>query len=79
MNDISEVLRELLDRYSNTRELDLEFARMRREDEDFESAYRQWCEDQGYSVETGYREFINEIVESQDSYWDSYREFGNDI
>lgn len=79
MNDISEILRELLDRYSNTPELDEEFERMRREVEDFESDYVSWCDDNGYNVKDGYRDFINEIVESQDSYWDNYQEFGNNI
>ena len=32
MNDITDILRELLDRYSNTPELDEEFERMMRED-----------------------------------------------
>jgi len=79
MNDISEELRALLDRFSNTPELDQEFDRMRREVRGFEEDYQQWCEDHGYDMETGYREFVNEIVDSQDSYWDNYREFGNDI
>lgn len=79
MNDISELLRELLDRYSNTSELDQEFERMRREVEGFEDEYALWCEEYGYNVKDGYRDFINEIVESQDSYWDNYQEFGNNI
>ena len=69
MNDISDILRELLDRFSNTPELD----------EEFEKEYVIWCEDNGYSVKDGYRDFINEIIESQDSYWDNYQEFGNNI
>ena len=79
MNDISDLLRELLDRYSNTLELDQEFERMRREEEGFEEEYANWCEENGYSLKDGYRDFINEIVESQYSYWDSYHEFGNNI
>ena len=39
----------------------------------------KWCEENGYSVKDGYRDFINEIIESQDSYWDNYQEFGNNI
>ena len=35
MNDITDILRELLDRYSNTPELDMEFERMMREDKEF--------------------------------------------
>lgn len=79
MYDISEILRELLDRYSNTSELDQEFERMRRENEGFEDEYATWCDEYGYTVKDGYRDFINEIVESQDSYWDNYQEFGNNI
>ena len=79
MNDITDILRELLDRYSNTPELDMEFERMRREDEVFEKNYVEWCEESGYNVKDGYRDFINEIIESQDSYWDNYQEFGNNI
>lgn len=79
MNDISDILRELLDRFSNTPELDEEFDRMLRTDEEFNNEYTIWCEENGYNVKNGYREFINEIIESQDSYWDNYQEFGNNI
>ena len=79
MNDISDYLRELLDRYSNTPELDEEFDRVVRSDEEFSKEYAVWCDENGYNVKNGYREFINEIIEAQDSYWDSYQEFGNNI
>ena len=79
MNDISEILRELLDRFSNTSDLDNEFERMRRSDEEFEKDYIAWCDDNGYNVKDGYRDFVNEIIESQDSFWDNYQEFGNNI
>ena len=52
---------------------------MRREKEGFEEDYVAWCEDNGYNVKDGYRDFIDEIVESQDSFWDNYQEFGNNI
>ncbi|MBP3737495.1 MAG: hypothetical protein IJ775_02300 [Muribaculaceae bacterium] len=77
MNDISEILRALLDRYSNTSELDSEFHDMLRDDEQLNADYAQWCDERGYNVRNGYRDFINEIVESQDSIWDDYREFDN--
>lgn len=79
MNDISDILRTLLDRYSNTQDLDEEFRRMLQADDDFAADYRTWCREHGYRTATGYRDFINEIVESQDSIWDNYHEFGNDI
>ena len=79
MNDISDILRELLDRFSNTPELDEEFDRMLRTAEECGNDYSVWCEENGYSIKDGYRDFINEIIESQDSYWDNYQEFGNNI
>ena len=79
MNDISDLLRTLLDRHSNTEELDRAFKRMLNSDEQLRDDYRQWCDDMGYSIASGYRDFINEIVESQDSIWDTYHEYGNDL
>ena len=52
---------------------------MRREDEEFDKDYIVWCEENGFSVKDGYRDFINEIIESQDSIWDNYQEYGNNI
>ena len=79
MNDISEILRALLDQYSNTDSLDQEFQRMLDSDRGLKEDYSQWCEDQGYGKAMGYREFINEIVEDQETIWDHYHEYGNDI
>lgn len=79
MNDITDILRELLDRFSNTPELDEEFERMIREDEDFAKSYNEWCDESGLNPKNGYREYINEIIESQDSFWDNYHEYGNNI
>ncbi len=79
MNDISDLLRELLDRYSNTSDLDREFRRMLRDDAMLQDDYEMWCDERGYKPSTGYRDYINEIVESQDSIWDTYHEFGNNI
>ena len=79
MNDISDLLRELLDRFSNTSELDREFRRMLRDDPSLKDDYDVWCDDRGYKPATGYRDYIDEIVESQDSIWDTYHEFGNNI
>ena len=52
---------------------------MRREVDGFEDDYATWCDENGYNIKDGYLDFVNEIVESQDSYWDNYQEFGNNI
>ena len=79
MNDISEILRELLDRYGNSNRLDREFDRMLQADEILREDYDEWCDVHGYSLATGFRDYIDEFVESQDSIWDNYKEFGNEI
>ena len=52
---------------------------MLRDDPALEDDYAEWCDEHGYKKATGFRDFINEIVESQDSFWDNYQEFGNNI
>ncbi len=79
MNDISEILRALLDKHSNTINLDEEFKQMLVDDDTLRDDYVQWCDEMGYDKATGYRDFINEIMDSQESYWDHYQEFGDEI
>ena len=79
MNDIAEILRELLDRYGNNDTLDTEFQALLMADDDLKKDYNMWCKAHGYTKRNGYREFVNELVESQDTIWDNYKEFGNEI
>ncbi len=79
MNDIQDLLRELLDRYGNTEELDAQFNALMQADDELREEYKTWCNALGYRKSNGYRMYINELVESQDSIWDNYREFGNEI
>ncbi len=79
MNDIQDLMRELLDKYGNTEELDAQFTALLQADDDLQEEYKIWCNAHGYRKSNGYRIFINELVESQDSIWDNYKEFGNEI
>ena len=79
MNDISEILRALLDKYSNTSSLDNEFNQMLDDDAELSRDYSDWCEANGYAKATGYRDFVDEIMDSQETVWDHYREYGNEI
>ena len=79
MNDISDILRELFDRYGNTSELSTEFQRMLAEDSTLMDEYKEWCDVQGYKPARGYQDYIEELVEMQDSIWDNYKEYGNDF
>lgn len=70
MNDIAEILRNLLDRNSQASDAEREFRSMMREDRSLKEDYKDWCEEQGYDIKTGYQDYIDELLETRDSIWD---------
>ena len=74
MNDISEILRALLDQFSNTGEVEREFASMMNEDPELENDYKLWCEEMGYDIKTGYQDFIDEQMQHRDEFWETMSE-----
>lgn len=74
MNDISEILRALLDQFSNTGEVEREFASMMNEDPELENDYKLWCEEMGYDIKTGYQDFIDEQMQDRDEFWETMSE-----
>ncbi len=74
MNDIADILRTLLDRNSRASEAEREFREMMREDKNLKQDYKDWCEEQGYDIKSGYQDYIDELIESRDSIWDDIDE-----
>jgi hypothetical protein len=78
MNDISEILRTLLDKTSDSTDAGQEFEKMLRADDELKSDYKAWCDEHGYDVKTGYQDYLDEIVDAG-SIWNTLEEYGNDI
>ncbi|MEF9923281.1 MAG: hypothetical protein RR061_00065 [Muribaculaceae bacterium] len=74
MTNISEFLQQLLEHYKSADIAESEFIKMMHEDEGLKSSYKEWCDDLGYSIKTGYAEYIEELIENQESIWDSLSE-----
>ena len=74
MNDISDILRALLDQHVLVSDADREFAKMLAEDEELKVDYDDWCVANGYDEKTGYQDFFDEIIESRDSIWENLNE-----
>lgn len=74
MNDISEILRSLLDQYSRVSEIDSEFVSMMNNDPQLQEDYKLWCEEYGYDVKTGYKDFIDEQLRDRDEFWETMTE-----
>lgn len=74
MNDISELLRALLDQYTSSSEVEREFVSMMNNDPQLQEDYRQWCEEYGYEIKTGYQDFIDEQMQDRDEFWEEMAE-----
>ena len=70
MNDISEILRALLDQFARTSEVEREFANMMNNDPQLKEDYKVWCDDMGYDIKTGYQDFIDEQMQDRDEFWE---------
>lgn len=74
MNDISEILRALLDQFTHTSEVEREFVNMMNNDSQLKEDYKLWCEEYGYDTKTGYQDFIDEQMQDRDEFWDEMSE-----
>lgn len=74
MNDISEILRSLLDQYSRVSEIDSEFVYMMDNDPQLQEDYKLWCKEYGYDIKTGYKDFIDEQLRDRDEFWETMTE-----
>lgn len=55
-----------------------EFKRNMADDDGLKEAYREWCEAQGYSERTGYKEYIEEFIENRNERWNSLNEYDDE-
>lgn len=74
MNDINDILRNLLDQYSNPSDVDQAFEQMLIEDDELKSDYNEWCFANGYDPKRGYKDYLDELIESRDSIWENIDE-----
>lgn len=75
MTYMEDLLRSLIDQYRSIDIVESEFKRMLDEDSTIRNDYIAWCEEFGYSHKKGYREYIQQLFESEDSIWDSFIQF----
>ena len=76
--DIEETIRAIIDQHRSIDFVESEFQRQLNDDEKLKEAYMDWCEELGLTPKTGYVDYIEEILESENSVWDSLSEFGED-
>ncbi|MDE6644360.1 MAG: hypothetical protein K2K27_09710 [Muribaculaceae bacterium] len=75
MTDFNELIQNLL---TQTGALDMaisEFKRMIADDPELKAEYKEWCEQMGYSERTGFSEYAEELIQSQEEKWDSLTDY----
>lgn len=55
-----------------------EFKRSIMDDDELKTAYRQWCDVEGYSERKGYAEFFQEYLDGRNEAWDSLNDYENE-
>ena len=75
MTDIAKLLHSLLEQHRSSDIVESEFKRLLHDDLELKEIYNKWCDENGYSYRNGYKEYIQEIFDSQDSIWESLTSF----
>lgn len=75
MNDITNVFNSLLEQYGSIDIAENEFKKLISEDENLLEEYREWCHAVGSSEKKGFLDYCEEYKQSQDSVWESLKDF----
>lgn len=76
--DINEYFKTILDESSSIDIAEAEFKRNIADDDQLKAAYRQWCEEYGYSEKEGFSEFCHEYIDGRNEMWDSLTDYDDE-
>ncbi len=75
MKDITLLFDSLLQQYDSIDIAESEFKKLLHEDEQLQEEYSEWCHAVGSSEKSGFFDYCEEYKASQDSIWDSLKDF----
>ena len=75
MMDITQIFNSLLDQYGSVDIAEAEFKKMLHEDENLQNDYSEWCHAVGSTEKRGFLDYCEEYLDSQNSVWDSLKDF----
>lgn len=78
MNDITEIFEYYLKQYGSVDIAESEFKKMLHEDEELRSQYKEWCEINGSSEKSGFSDYADEYLASQNDVWQSLADYDDD-
>lgn len=75
MTDITHLFNSLLEQYRSIDIAEAEFKKLLLDDDVLLEEYREWCHAVGSSEKRGFLDYCDEYKMSQDSVWDSLKDF----
>lgn len=75
MKDITQLFDSLLQQYDSIDIAESEFKKLLHEDDFLQEEYSEWCHAVGSSEKKGFLDYCEEYKASQDSIWDSLKDF----
>lgn len=75
MIDITELIHRLIDQTGALDIAQSEFKRLLADDSEMKAAYKEWCEEMGYSERNGFIEYAEEYIRSREEKWDSLTDY----
>lgn len=75
MDDILDLFQQILSQSGSVDIAEAEFKKMIHEDNDLHQRYRDYCHEVGSTEKSGFLDYCEEYLDSQDSIWDDIREF----
>lgn len=75
MDDITQFFKQLIEQSKSFDIAEAEFKRMIAEDEELRNEYSEWCHAVGSSERSGFRDFCDDYMQSQDNIWDSLTDY----
>lgn len=73
MIDIIAVFESVISHNRSIDMADSEFKRMLYDDNEIKSAYKQWCQDEGYTEKYGFVEYCQQYFDEEERRWDSLK------
>lgn len=74
-NDITEFFISLIDTHRSIDVAEAEFKRIVADDADLQQQYKDWCDENGFSIRNGFSDFAEDYLEKCDSIWDSLNDY----
>ena len=74
-DQFTQFLINLIEEHHGSDMAEAEFKRILADDTELRDQYREWCDERGYAMRNGFRDFADEYSAERDSIWDSLEDY----